>query len=383
MNVKISCRLIAPALMLTGSLLAATTEVQVLRCEYRTNPLGIDTLAPRLSWVMHSDRRGTLQAAYQVLVASSAKLLAKDTGDLWDSGKVTSDRSNQVEYAGKPLKARSVCFWKVRTWDDRGQASPWSPPASWSMGLLKPEDWQARWIGYDAAYQPTPEQAKDNGTFNIQGLKWVRMPNGKASVNTCLRKQIDLPSDRKLKRAVLALYAFNECAAVVNGAAIGSAAHWEPTARLDATKTLKPGANVIALTISHSDPYVPAAIGRLVLQFESGNDVVVPVDQTWKVSQQPVAGWDQAGFDDGKWAGAQAFDGQPWNGPPPVADLARLPAPYLRKEFTVAQAVKRATVYVTALGTYELRLNGKRVSADVSPPAGPSSASACIIRPMT
>lgn len=361
---------------------SATCRVDSLRCEYRESPLGIDILTPRLSWVIESDRRGMMQSAYQVLVSSSAELLAKDSGDLWDSGKTTSDRSIHVEYAGKPLKSREVCFWKVRVWDDRGQVSIWSRPALWSMGLLKLEDWQARWIGYDSAYYRTPEQVKDDALFNIQGLKWVqmpsprtddksgtRMPDNEAGTHTHLRKQIELPSDRRLKRAVLALYAFNECVARVNGADIGRAAHWEPTARLDATKALQPGTNVVALTLSHTDPYLPAAIGRLVLQFESGNDEVLPLDQTWKASEQAAVGWDKVGFDDSAWVAAQVLNKHPWKGfPTPVADLARVPAPYLRKEFTVDQEVKRATVYVTALGTYELHLNGKRVSADVLAP---------------
>ena len=45
-----------------------------------------------------------------------------------------------------------------------------------------------------------------------------------------------------------------------------------------------------------------------------------------------------------------------------------LPAPYLRKEFTVATGVKRAIVYATAQGVYELSLNGQRVSNDVFMP---------------
>jgi alpha-L-rhamnosidase len=361
-------------LLLMPLAMLQAVEIHDLRCEYRNNPLGIDVVKPRLSWMIESGRRGERQTGYQVLVASAPELLAKDKGDLWDSGKVESDQSVQVEYAGKPLDSRQRCYWKVRVWTVAGsggsavKGSEWSKPASWTMGLLKPEDWQARWIGYDAAYQLSPEAAADDKVLNIQGLKWVRMPGGKASLDTCLRKQVELPADRRLKRAVLALYAFNECVATVNGSVIGRAAHWEATARLDATKVMKPGANVIALTVSHGDPYVPAAIGRLVLQFDAGADVVVPLDQTWKASQKPVAGADQAGFDDAAWPAAQAFDGQPWKGPPPVADLARLPAPYLRKEFTVAKAVKRATVYVTALGVYELHLNGKRVGNDVLAP---------------
>ena len=97
-----------------GEARAATLAVKGLRCEYRTNPLGIDVTKPRLSWTLQSDRRGELQTAYQILVASAPELLAKDQGDIWDSGKVASDRQNQMEYAGKPLESRMRCFWKVR-----------------------------------------------------------------------------------------------------------------------------------------------------------------------------------------------------------------------------------------------------------------------------
>jgi alpha-L-rhamnosidase len=121
-----------------------------LRCEYLTDPLGIDVVKPRLSWVMEdrgqeSGSRGLKQTAYQVLVASSEELLRKDQGDLWDSGKVVSDQSIHVEYAGKPLTSQMLCYWKVKTWFTVGgstvQESDWSKPALWSMGLLKPEDW--------------------------------------------------------------------------------------------------------------------------------------------------------------------------------------------------------------------------------------------------
>ena len=339
-----------------------------LRCEYRTDPLGIDATKPRLSWEMVSDQRGEAQSAYQVLVASKPELLAKDQGDLWDSGKVESDRQAQVEYAGKPLASRAACFWKVRIWDKNKKPFPWSSPESWSMGLLAPTDWQAKWIANDAAYHPAPEVAADNARFNVKGLKWMQMPGGKAAGETYLRKEFDLPANRKLKRAVLALYAFNECAAMVNGVNIGHAAHWEATARLDATKLLHPGANVVGLAVSHSDRYAPAAIGRLVLQFESGDDLQIPLDQTWKASQTASAGWDKPGFNESAWAAAEFHTGQPWDGPGAVADLARLPAPYFRKDFDVAQSVKRATVYVTAFGTYELRLNGKKVGKDVLAP---------------
>ena len=97
--------------------------VDHLRCEYSDNPMSIDIQNPRLSWVLESTRRGEMQTAYQVLVASSETLLAKDQGDLWDSGKVASDESIQVEYAGKLLPSRQSCWWKARVWNADGQPS--------------------------------------------------------------------------------------------------------------------------------------------------------------------------------------------------------------------------------------------------------------------
>jgi alpha-L-rhamnosidase len=126
--------------------LASAAHPANLRCEYRADPMGIDTPRPRLSWVIASPRRGEWQTAYRVLVASEKKLLTPDRADLWDSGKVTSDQSIQVEYGGKPLSSGARCYWKVRIWDREEQPSPWSPTAQWTMGLLRPDDWRGLWI---------------------------------------------------------------------------------------------------------------------------------------------------------------------------------------------------------------------------------------------
>ena len=122
------------------SLSAGDLTVGRLRCEYLSNPIGIDVAAPRFSWVLKSDERGQKQTAYQVVVASTEERLATGEGDLWDSGKVASDRTLQVDYAGRALMSRQRCCWKVRAWDKDGQPSPWSEVATWSMGLLQPKD---------------------------------------------------------------------------------------------------------------------------------------------------------------------------------------------------------------------------------------------------
>jgi alpha-L-rhamnosidase len=131
---------------------ASAVELVNLRCEHLADPSGIDAERPRLSWVMEdlkSAARGQRQTAYQVLVASTPAFLAEDQGDLWNSGKIASDQSVLVEYAGKPLESRQCCHWKVRVWDQAGGPSAWSAPGCWSMGLLQPNEWCGHWIGND------------------------------------------------------------------------------------------------------------------------------------------------------------------------------------------------------------------------------------------
>ena len=110
---------------------APTWSATDLRCEYLIDPLGIDDLQPRLSWklVQAPGERGKRQSAYRVLVASNQESLDADRGDLWDSGRVASDQSHLVAYAGLPLRSRLHCWWKVKVWDEQGQASDWSPIA--------------------------------------------------------------------------------------------------------------------------------------------------------------------------------------------------------------------------------------------------------------
>src|SRR5579872_3962877 len=110
---------------------SAAIATKNLRCEYLSDPLSIGTAQPRLSWILISSSRGEKQTAYQVVVASSARMLADNTGDLWDSGKVLSDDSTQIDYNGKMLVSREQCFWKVRAWNRDGQPGPWSPVAQW------------------------------------------------------------------------------------------------------------------------------------------------------------------------------------------------------------------------------------------------------------
>ncbi len=159
-------------------------QVSNLKCEYRVNPVGIDVLRPRLFWQLHSSRRGERQSAYRILIASDQNLLKQRKVDLWDSGRVLSDQTVQIEYDGVPLGSRQECFWKVMTWDKDGRPSRWSDTARWTMGLLRAEEWQAKWVGdgvlADPANRPlTPIHCYRSELANNPNVeKWITLDLG-------------------------------------------------------------------------------------------------------------------------------------------------------------------------------------------------------------
>ena len=118
--------------------------VKHLTCEYKSNPIGIDVLKPRLSWKIESTARDVSQTAYQLRVAENIRDLKKNP--VWDSGKVTSDNSVFCVYDGPELQTGLRYYWQVKIWDNKNKATSWSEPAFWEMGLLTPSDWKADWI---------------------------------------------------------------------------------------------------------------------------------------------------------------------------------------------------------------------------------------------
>ena len=307
--------------VLCGGTILSAAEVNTLRCEYRTNPLGIDIRSPRLSWVIESDRRGEMQTAYQMLVASSPDLLRQDKGDLWDSGKVESGRSTQVEYSGKPLASHQSACWKVKVWDAKGGMAVSKEPASWSMGFSSQAEWKAKWIGRDDARSSGP----GNG-------------NEKFLPATYLRKEFTLKQTPK--RAVLYITSLGVAEPHLNGSKVGEdylSPGWTDFNKrvyyraYDVTARLKPGVNAIGaivgdgwyrghLSIIGQNIYgrQTRLLAQLHLFFADGSSQMIASDETWKGGFGPVleadiyagetydarmesVGWDEAGFNDADW----------------------------------------------------------------------------------
>ncbi|MBE0655034.1 MAG: family 78 glycoside hydrolase catalytic domain [Bacteroidales bacterium] len=132
----------------TSALKGNNTVITNLKCEYATNPIGLDIQSPRLSWQIDTEQRGVLQTSYQIIVSQSEQELSQNTGNFWNSGTVNSQNSTGIEYNGPELMSRQRYYWKVRVWTNSGEVSEWSEPAYFEMGLLKPGDWKSGWIAY-------------------------------------------------------------------------------------------------------------------------------------------------------------------------------------------------------------------------------------------
>lgn len=347
-----------------------------LRVEHRMNPRGIEARRPRLSWMLDTSERGQRQTAYQVLVASSHGSLDKDTGDLWDSGKVESGDAILVPYAGRELLSGGECFWKVRVWNAEGEEGPYSEPSIWAMGLLNEKsDWKADWIGFD---EPLEHDLRGLEPVSLTGSTWYYAEDTLApedeDVLVGYRRGLELPEGRPLKRVRVAFGTAGDSVLYVNGVAVGKGYDryfsWIHPSQADATPHLKDSGNVLAMGVETTYRTAAALMGSIILEYADGACETLDLGDGMRAMVKPQSGWEKPDFDDGLWQEVVAVgkDGDaPW-GTTGTAPLYIPPASYLRKSFSIQKPVKRATAYASALGVYELHLNGQAVSDEVLAP---------------
>jgi len=301
----------------------AQTPLQLteVRTEYQINPLGIDVRAPRLSWKIESSRRGTAQTAYQIRVAQQPSALERHP--LWDSGKVASDASIHRVYEGPALESGQRYYWQVRVWDDAGTVSPWSAPAYWEMGLLRPSDWPADWI--------TPDLKEDTAAANPSPM---------------LRSEFRVEGNVASARAYVTSLGLYEME--LNGRRVGDQLFrpgWTAYDKrlqyqtYDVTSLLVPGTNAVGVTLgdgwyrgrlawgNRRNTYGKqlALLAQIVIRYADGHQQVIGTGKGWKAATGPIRwsdiydgesydarlekdGWSRPGYRDSDWAAVRVLE---------------------------------------------------------------------------
>ncbi len=354
---------------LPARLAAGPLQPARLTCEYRQNPLGIDTAAPRLAWVNeapNASARAKAQTAYRILAASSLEQLNRDAGDLWDSGRVRSADAIQVPYGGPALEARQRVYWKVRVWDEAGRMSPWSAPAWFEAALLDDSDWTAQWIARNEDL-PEDEEALFGDTPAPLFRKEFRV-------------------DKRVRRARAYVTGLGYYELRLNGEKVGD--HWlDPGwtsvsqrvlySTYDVTDALREGPNAVGILVGNGwyNPLpllmwnrinirenltigAPRAIVQLEIDYDDGTQDRIVTDGTWKAGDAPVVrnnvylgevydarleqpGWDAPGFDDAHWEDAV-----------PAATAVGPLFAQMAPPIKVARTIRPVSVSEPAPGTY-------------------------------
>lgn len=332
----------------------------MLQCEYRVDPMGIDVKQPRLSWILESGERGQKQTAYRILVAASLDELEENRGGFWDSGKVDSGRQLHVVYDGKPLASRTACWWKVRAWDRDGEPSPWSLPARFTLGLIEKKDWSAEWIGL-----PAPLEKEDE---NPMLMKWLWHPGAATDDGKAFFRR-DLDVGDSCSQVVLEITADDSYLLYINGEQIKKDGNWRTIERFELKpgEQIKRGRNVIAVEAVNSEGPCGFICGIMV----EGQDGAALLDGTeWVCTDSAEKSWFAPDAQPTGWVKPKVlaeYGAEPWG------TLSRglrpaQPAVMLRKGFDLEEKVARATLYATARGVYQARINGKPVGDQVLAP---------------
>ncbi len=339
-------------LLLTANVISAVVPApEALKVNYIKHPLGID-VTPEFSWEIRDLERNAVQSAYEVMVAADEDALEQEKGILWDSRKVESDRTFSIRYEGKNLEPASRYYWKVRTWDGKGNISPWSEPGWFETGLFSETDWKGSWIS-DGSLPPAREE---------DFYKKIPAP--------MFRKTFDI--SKKVTRARLYICGLGYNDVYINGKRpddIRLDPGWTQYAKTvyynvhDVTGELKQGKNAIGVVLGNGwyNPLPLRVFGRnlrtvltigqpvlrcrLNIEYADGTSDVVVSDKGWKTSESPVIrnnlylgewydarmeqpGWSMPGFNDKNWKNAVKAEGPAgkltWEFIPPVRKFQTL-----------------------------------------------------------
>ncbi|OCT12872.1 hypothetical protein A8709_21305 [Paenibacillus pectinilyticus] len=346
-----------------------------LRTNAMVNPLGVETAAPLLSYIIEASARNQRQHFYQILAASSISSLKNHIGDMWDSGKVAGRATSNILYQGQVLTSRQRVYWKVRAWNELDQVSDWSEPCYWEAGLLHKTDWTGAWIG--------------------QGESW----EGNRSVVPMFAKEFVTADDKKITEARLYISGLGLFEAHLNGRKV-SENYYEPGesdcrdtvyyVTYDVTEQLQRGHNAIGILLgngmygnyeevstltgdrlrySKTDGLAKSTswqglygrlktIAQVEVTYEDGTVDTIVTDESWVFTESPttfsgwfggedydatkeVTGWHCAGTSRDNWDQAQIME-------PPMGKLTARECPPI----TIVESFQAASVTKLASGNY-------------------------------
>jgi alpha-L-rhamnosidase len=307
-----------------------------LRVDDVTDPVGTEVV-PYFGWLDNDTNANEIQTGYEILVASSESNLDASLGDVWDSGEITNSQENHVVYAGAPLTADTQYFWKVRTWNREGEASPYSTSSTFTVGLLSNNDWS--------------------------GASWIKRDTTDADDYTYYRKWTAALPAKTVQRATVYVTSVHKYALYVNGTLVGKGpAYAFPQFQFynayDITPLVKPGTSNLFAIFNHwfgggSGRPVSSrgVLMKTVIHFTDGTSTSIATDGTWLQSQATnwatglprrngqgagyiekiyagslTTNWFTTGFDDSVWTAATVIGDQPsppWTGTL-LPDLARI-----------------------------------------------------------
>ncbi|WP_316739488.1 alpha-L-rhamnosidase [Pedobacter aquatilis] len=325
MSIKTFILIISICIFSVGQTFAQIT-LQKTTCEMLENPLGIDVQKPRFAWQIIAKERNVMQSAYQILVSSSAEKLKANEGDIWNSEKVNSSESIHVAYNGKALTSRLKVYWKVKIWTNTGQ-SEWSADNYFSMGLLNYKDWPKGWIGFDRAFP------------------WDNIKTDSRLSARYFRKEFQ--AAKTVKSATASIIGLGLYELYINGKKVGEDV-LSPTATdytknvkyntYDVTSYIKSGKNAVGAILGNGrffamrqneKPYkiktfgFPKMLMNIRIVYSDGSTANIDTDDSWKgTTDGPIRtnneydgeeydatkeanGWNNVGFDDGKWTKAE------------------------------------------------------------------------------
>nr|WP_315242873.1 glycoside hydrolase family 78 protein [uncultured Flavobacterium sp.] len=328
--------------LLTSFISNGQISAEHLRCEMTENPLAVNTNQPRLSWQLVSKEFYASQIGYQILVSSSEENLKKDNGDIWNSGRVNSDKNLQITYSGTPLKSETKYFWKVKVWNQKGKVSNWSKTASFRMSPLV-SDLNSTWIGAITKADSHLPEGRNYHTATFNRQKKDALINASDSLSRrsiVLRKPFEVK--KEIKEAVVYISGLGHYELTINGKKIGNSefaplwTDYDKTVNFNTyeltAKELLNGENVIGVLLGngmyntlaerYSKFYVsfgpPTLFFKMKVIYKDGSEEIIKSDESWKYSKSPITynsifggedynanleqkGWNNKDFNDSTW----------------------------------------------------------------------------------